>query len=68
VYVLGIAPSAQGTGLGRALTDLGLAHLRRAGLSHVLLYVEEENTAAVALYERSGFTRHAVDVSWRSAR
>jgi mycothiol synthase len=67
VYVLGIDPSAQGTGLGRALTDLGLAHLRRAGLSSVLLYVEEENTAAVTLYERSGFTRHAVDVSWRSA-
>jgi len=67
VYVLGIDPSAQGMGLGRALTDVGLAHLRRAGLSHVLLYVEEENTAAVTLYERSGFTRHAVDVSWRSA-
>jgi mycothiol synthase len=67
VYVLGVDPAAQGTGLGRALTDLGLAHLRRAGLSHVLLYVEEENTAAVSLYGRTGFTRHAVDVSWRSA-
>ncbi len=39
VYVLGIDPAAQGLGLGRALTDLGLALLRRAGLSHVLLYV-----------------------------
>jgi mycothiol synthase len=67
VYVLGIDPSAQGLGLGRALTDVGLAHLRHAGLSHVLLYVEEENTAAVTLYERTGFTRHTVDVSWRSA-
>jgi mycothiol synthase len=67
VYVLGIDPDAQGLGLGRALTDLGLAHLRRAGLSHVLLYVEEENTTAVTLYERTGFIRHAVDVSWRSA-
>jgi mycothiol synthase len=65
VYVLGIDPDAQGMRLGRALTDLGLAHLRARGLSHVLLYVEEDNTAAVALYERSGFTRHAVDVSWR---
>ena len=65
VYVLGIDPDAQGTGLGRALTDLGLAHLRARGLSHVLLYVEEDNTAAVALYERSGFTRFMVDVSWR---
>ncbi|MFQ1001918.1 mycothiol synthase [Modestobacter sp. SSW1-42] len=65
VYVLGIDPDAQGLGLGRALTDLGLAHLRGRGLSHVLLYVEEDNTAAVALYERSGFTRYTVDVSWR---
>jgi mycothiol synthase len=31
----------------------------------VLLYVEEDNVPAVALYERSGFTRYAVDVSWR---
>jgi mycothiol synthase len=34
----------------------------------VLLYVEEDNTAAVTLYARSGFTRYAVDVSWRRAR
>ncbi len=67
VYVLGIDPDAQGMRLGRALTDVGLAHLRAAGLSQVLLYVEEDNTAAVSLYERSGFTRHAVDVSWRRA-
>jgi mycothiol synthase len=65
IYVLGIDPAAQGMRLGRALTDIGLAHLRGRGLSHVLLYVEEDNTAAVSLYERTGFTRHAVDVSWR---
>ncbi|MGY1651135.1 mycothiol synthase [Geodermatophilus sp. SYSU D01119] len=68
VYVLGIDPDAQGLGLGRALTALGLAHLRRTGLGQVLLYVEEDNVPAVALYERSGFTRFAVDVSWRLSR
>ena len=67
VYVLGIDPAAQGLGLGRALTDLGLAHLRGRGLGQVLLYVEETNTAAVRLYEGRGFTRYAVDVSWRRA-
>ncbi len=65
VYVLGIDPDAQGTGLGRALTDLGLAHLRGRGLRAVLLYVEADNVPAVNLYEKRGFTRHAVDVSWR---
>jgi mycothiol synthase len=65
VYVLGIDPSAQGLGLGRALTDLGLAHLRSRGLRQVLLYVEEDNAAAVHLYESRGFRRFAVDVAWR---
>lgn len=65
VYVLGIDPDAQGMRLGRALTDLGLAHLRARGLGEVLLYVEEDNTAAVRLYEGRGFRRSAVDVSWR---
>ncbi len=63
--MLGIDPDAQGLGLGGALTDLGLAHLRDRGLRQVLLYVEEDNTTAVGLYERSGFTRYAADVSWR---
>jgi mycothiol synthase len=65
VYVLGVDPDAQGMSLGRALTDLGLAHLRNLGLQEVLLYVEEDNTAAVRLYEGRGFRRFAVDVSWR---
>ncbi len=65
VYVLGVDPDAQGLRLGAALTDLGLAHLRRQGLGSVLLYVEEGNSAAVGLYEARGFTRYAVDVAWR---
>ncbi len=65
VYVLGVDPDAQGMRLGRALTDLGLAHLRDRGLGEVLLYVEEDNAAAVRLYAGLGFRRFAVDVSWR---
>jgi mycothiol synthase len=65
IYVLGVDPDAQGLKLGRALTDLGLAHLRGRGLGEVLLYTEEDNVAAVALYERTGFRRFSVDVSWR---
>jgi mycothiol synthase len=67
IYVLGVDPDAQGMRLGRALTDLGLAHLRACGLGEVLLYVEEENEAAVGLYESRGFRRFAVDVQWRRA-
>lgn len=65
IYVLGVDPDAQGLRLGGALTDLGLAHLRREGLGSVLLYVEEDNASAVRLYEGRGFTRFSVDVAWR---
>ena len=37
-------------GLGRALTRVGLAHLR-AGTLQVMLYVDDDNTAAIRLYE-----------------
>lgn len=64
VYVVGVVPSAQGTGLGRALTVAGIEHLRSRGLSAVMLYVDADNTAAVALYRKLGFTRWDVDVMY----
>ncbi|MFF3864434.1 mycothiol synthase [Micromonospora sp. NPDC001898] len=65
VYVLGVDPAAHGGGLGRALTAAGLAYLRdRRGLDRVMLYVDESNTAAVALYERTGFARWCAHVNY----
>jgi mycothiol synthase len=65
VYVLGIDPSAQGMGLGRVLTVAGLRHLRAAGLSQAMLYVDESNPGATALYKKLGFTRWSTDISYR---
>ena len=65
VYVLGVSPAAQGTGLGGALLDAGLAHLRSAGLGATILYVDDDNPGAVALYERIGFERDHRDVRYR---
>ncbi|WP_285662538.1 mycothiol synthase [Actinorhabdospora filicis] len=67
VYVLAVDPDAQGIGLGRVLTDVGLRHLARLGLANVMLYVDGENTAALRLYERSGFTRWSTDVQYERA-
>jgi mycothiol synthase len=64
VYVVGIDPSEQGRGLGRALTLAGLQHLRARGLPDAMLYVDAVNTAAISLYESLGFTRWDVDVEF----
>ncbi|OBF23814.1 mycothiol synthase [Mycobacterium kubicae] len=74
VYVLGVDPSAQGSGLGQALTSIGLAFLaQRLSDSEiedptVLLYVESDNTAALRTYQRSGFSTYSVDTAYALAR
>lgn len=64
VYVLGVAPAAQGLGLGNALLVRGLRHLADRGCPYVLLYVDGDNPGAVRLYERAGFHRFDLDVQW----
>ncbi len=56
VYVVGVDPDAQGGGLGKALTLAGLRHLRKRGVRDIILYVESDNSPAVAVYTRLGFT------------
>jgi mycothiol synthase len=38
--------------------------LRDRGLPAVLLYVDEDNSAAIRTYERLGFIRHSTDVQY----
>jgi mycothiol synthase len=70
VYVLGVDPSAQGRGVGRALTLAGLHHLalRLSGPADptVLLYTEADNAAAVRTYQRLGFEVSGVDTAYAS--
>lgn len=78
VYVVGVDPSAQGLGLGRTLTSVGIAWLARrlAGDAEdpagpeptVMLYVESDNVAALRTYQSLGFTTHSVDTAYAPAR
>jgi mycothiol synthase len=54
VYVIGVHPSTQGSGIGRALLAAGLRVLEHA--PEVVLYVEGANTGAIRLYESYGFS------------
>ncbi len=67
VYVVGVDPDEQGSGLGRALTLAGLRHLRDLGVGQAMLYVDEDNVPAIRMYEGLGFTRATVDAMYRRA-
>lgn len=71
VYVVGVDPAAQGRGLGRVLTEVGLAYLADRLADDeapiVLLYVESDNTAALRTYEQLGFVVHSVDTAYAAA-
>ncbi len=56
IYVIGVDPDRQGSGLGRALTLAGLADLHdRRGAPIGMLFVDAANQAALRLYESIGF-------------
>jgi mycothiol synthase len=67
VYVVGVDPAEQGSGLGRALTLAGVQHLRDLGVAQAMLYVDEDNVPAIRMYESLGFTRAMVDAMYRRA-
>ncbi|WP_440710035.1 mycothiol synthase [Herbiconiux sp. YIM B11900] len=64
IYVIGIEEGHAGQGLGRELMNRGLARMVARGASHAALYVDGDNTRAVALYRSMGFTDHTIDVQY----
>ncbi len=65
IYVIAVHPDFHGHGLGRALTVAGLQHLQSVGATAAMLYVDEENTAAVGLYGALGFSIEHTDHSYQ---
>jgi mycothiol synthase len=64
IYVVAVDPDFQGLGLGRQLTLAGLESIAERGVGVGMLYVDESNTGAVALYDALGFTVHHTDVAY----
>jgi mycothiol synthase len=65
IFVIGVDPDHQGTGLGRALALAGLESLAARGVRTGLLYVDGANAPAIGLYEALGFTVHRRDRAYR---
>jgi mycothiol synthase len=61
IYVIGVDPRAQGTGLGRALAIAGLGAVHDRGAGTGMLFVAADNAGALALYRSLGFEIHRTD-------
>jgi mycothiol synthase len=61
IFVIGVDPSRQGSGLGRALVVGGLASLADRGVRTGMLFVDGDNEGALRLYASLGFTTTRVD-------
>lgn len=66
IYVIGLDPSVHGRGLGASLTAAGLDWLHSQGMPTAMLYVEDNNQAAIRTYQHLGFTTVRRDRAWRS--
>ena len=51
-----VAPALRGHGIGRALLGAAMEAARERGATHIDLTTSVDDTAAVALYESTGFT------------
>lgn len=56
IYVIAVDPKFHGQGLGKSLTVAGLNYLTSAGATSGMLFVDEDNTAAIATYTKLGLT------------
>ncbi|MPY94829.1 MAG: mycothiol synthase [Acidimicrobiia bacterium] len=64
IHVICVDPDFAGRRLGHELVVAGLDHLAGRGATIGMLFVEGDNTAALALYERLGFEITRTDRSW----
>jgi mycothiol synthase len=61
IFVIGVDPRTQGTGLGRALAIAGLQRLHDRGVTTGMLFTDADNAPALKLYRSLGFDTHRID-------
>jgi mycothiol synthase len=61
IYVVGVDPDRQASGLGKALVLAGLEHMAKKGMTRSCLYVDESNEKALAMYTKLGFQVEHLD-------
>jgi len=59
-----VHPDYQHQGIGRALTEMALAHLRSWGYTMACLQVRDDNPAAIHLYQSLGFQERTRRTLW----
>jgi mycothiol synthase len=64
VYVLGVAPDAQRSGIGRFLLLAGLDEMRRRGIALAHLFVDADNQPALRLYRSVGFRPDRIETCY----
>ena len=65
IYITAVDPSYNRLGIGKALTTTALNYLKYQGLNQVILYVDEENKAAINLYQSLGFKEFGKDLLFK---
>ena len=65
IYITAVTPDLSGRGVGKALTITALNYLKYQGLNQVILYVDEENKAAINLYQSLGFKEFGKDLLFK---
>jgi ribosomal protein S18 acetylase RimI-like enzyme len=64
VDLIGVHPSYQGGGLGRALLQEGIRFFRERQLRAVHVVTEGENVSASRFYQRNGFLLRSIELVW----
>jgi threonine dehydratase len=61
VYAINVDPDCWGHGIGRALLEAGVRHLRASGFADAILWVLPDNARARRFYEATGWRHDGAD-------